>query len=54
MKIWANPVEFTDSVYQGLLLSFASFLGLLLPSEVDLGHRATNGLEEPQLTSQEG
>ena len=54
MKMWANPDEFPDSVYQGLLLSFASFVRLLLPSEVDLGHRASYGLEDPQLTSQEG
>ncbi|KAI4540906.1 hypothetical protein MG293_008048 [Ovis ammon polii] len=27
---------------------------LPLPSEVDLGHQASNGLEDPQLTSQEG
>lgn len=50
----AKSGEFPVSVHQGLPLSFASFLGLLSPSEVDLGRRASNGLKEPQLSSQGG
>lgn len=50
--VWPNPGEFPVSVHQGLPLSFASFQGLLSPSGVDLGHRASNGLKEPQLSSQ--
>lgn len=49
-----NSGEFLDVVHQGLPLSFAFFLGFLSPSVVDLGHRASNGLEEPQLSSQGG